>query len=185
MGSLSLLQQIVPTQESSQGLLRCRWILYQLSYEAGPEYEDGGGQKPRDWVIAFQMLKSTEILNLTTWWVYQAVGRIQERCRSHPSPSPYPSLSHSHCGWLNISPALTSRLFATSATWEARLFEYYSVPLSSSFCCWEEPLRQDVCPYFVNSAKSLESTIHECDIKLDRGHPHASFSVLEGRAPRL
>ena len=67
MGSLSLLQQIVPTQESSQGLLRCRWILYQLSYEAGPKWEDGGGQKPRDWVIAFQMLKSNEILNLTTW----------------------------------------------------------------------------------------------------------------------
>ena len=32
MGSLSLLQQIFPTQESNQGLLHCRWILYQLSY---------------------------------------------------------------------------------------------------------------------------------------------------------
>ena len=33
MGSLSLLQGIFPTQESNQGLLHCRRVLYQLSYE--------------------------------------------------------------------------------------------------------------------------------------------------------
>ena len=33
MGSLSLLQGIFPTQESNRGLLHCRWILYQLSYQ--------------------------------------------------------------------------------------------------------------------------------------------------------
>ena len=33
MGSLSLLWQIFPTQESNWGLLHCRRILYQLSYE--------------------------------------------------------------------------------------------------------------------------------------------------------
>ena len=32
VGSLSLLQQIFLTQESKQGVLHCRWILYQLSY---------------------------------------------------------------------------------------------------------------------------------------------------------
>ena len=32
VGSLSLLQQIFLTQESNQGLLHCRWILYQLGY---------------------------------------------------------------------------------------------------------------------------------------------------------
>ena len=32
MGSLSLLQGIFPSQESNQGLLHCRQILYQLSY---------------------------------------------------------------------------------------------------------------------------------------------------------
>ena len=31
--SLSLLQQIFLTQESNQGLLHCRWTLYQLSYQ--------------------------------------------------------------------------------------------------------------------------------------------------------
>ena len=36
VGSLSLFQQIFPTQESNQGLLHCRWILYQLSYEGIP-----------------------------------------------------------------------------------------------------------------------------------------------------
>ena len=33
VGSLSLLQQIFPTQESNWGLLHCRLILYQLSYQ--------------------------------------------------------------------------------------------------------------------------------------------------------
>ena len=33
VGSLFLLQQIVLTQELNQGLLHCRWILYQLSYQ--------------------------------------------------------------------------------------------------------------------------------------------------------
>ena len=33
VGSLSFLQQIFPTQESNQGLVHCRWILYQLSYQ--------------------------------------------------------------------------------------------------------------------------------------------------------
>ena len=32
VGSLSILQQIFPTQESNQGFLHCRRILYQLSY---------------------------------------------------------------------------------------------------------------------------------------------------------
>ena len=36
MGSLSLLQRIFPTQELNQGLLHCRWILYQLSYQGSP-----------------------------------------------------------------------------------------------------------------------------------------------------
>ena len=36
VGSLFLLQQIFPTQESNQGLLHCRRILYKLSYEGSP-----------------------------------------------------------------------------------------------------------------------------------------------------
>ena len=33
VNSCSLLQQIFLTQESNQGLLQCRWILYQLRYQ--------------------------------------------------------------------------------------------------------------------------------------------------------
>ena len=36
LGSLSLLQGILPTQESNQGLLPGRQILYQLSYQGSP-----------------------------------------------------------------------------------------------------------------------------------------------------
>ena len=38
VGSLSLLQRIFPTQESNWGLLHCRQILYQLSYEGSPHF---------------------------------------------------------------------------------------------------------------------------------------------------
>ena len=41
VGSLSLLQGIFPTQESNQGLLHCRWILYQLSYQGSPNSVQG------------------------------------------------------------------------------------------------------------------------------------------------
>ena len=37
VGSRSLLQQIFRTQESNRGLLHCRWILYQLSYQGSPQ----------------------------------------------------------------------------------------------------------------------------------------------------
>ena len=36
VGSLSVLQGIFPSLESNQGLLHCRWILYQLSYQGSP-----------------------------------------------------------------------------------------------------------------------------------------------------
>ena len=36
VGSLSFLQQISPTQELNRGVLHCRWIIYQLSYQGSP-----------------------------------------------------------------------------------------------------------------------------------------------------
>ena len=39
VGSLSLLQQIFPIQESNWGLLHCRRILYQLNYQGSPQYK--------------------------------------------------------------------------------------------------------------------------------------------------
>ena len=37
VGSLSLLQEIFPTQGSNPGLPHCRWILYQLSHKGSPQ----------------------------------------------------------------------------------------------------------------------------------------------------
>ena len=34
---VGILHGIFPTQESNWGLLHCRWILYQLSYQEAPE----------------------------------------------------------------------------------------------------------------------------------------------------
>ena len=36
MGSLFLLQRIFLTPELDQGLLHCKWLLYQLSYQGSP-----------------------------------------------------------------------------------------------------------------------------------------------------
>ena len=41
VGSLSLLQQVFPTQESNWGLLHCRRILYHLSYQGSPRWPGG------------------------------------------------------------------------------------------------------------------------------------------------
>ena len=39
VGSLSLLQEISPTPGIELGLLHCRWIIYQLSYQGIPQYQ--------------------------------------------------------------------------------------------------------------------------------------------------
>ena len=56
VGSLSLLQGIFPTQGSNQGLLHCRWILYQVSHKGSPRILEwvaypffSGSSWPRNW----------------------------------------------------------------------------------------------------------------------------------------
>ena len=49
VGSLSLLQGIFPTQELNQGLLHCRWILYQLSYQGSPNWALGNQNYEGKW----------------------------------------------------------------------------------------------------------------------------------------
>ena len=46
MGSLSLLLEIFPAQESNQGLPLCRQILYQLSYQGSPSVSIGTPKYP-------------------------------------------------------------------------------------------------------------------------------------------
>ena len=56
VGSLSLLQRIVPTQGSNPGLPHCRWIFYQLSHRGNPRKLEwvadpfsSGSSQPRNW----------------------------------------------------------------------------------------------------------------------------------------
>ena len=52
VGSLSLFQRIFPTKELNQGLLHCRWILYQLSYQKS---------------LIRSHINKTLVLSLTPW----------------------------------------------------------------------------------------------------------------------
>ena len=53
VGSLSLLQWIFLTQESNQGLLRYRRILYQLSYQGSPIKSNNGKRIVNDLIFLF------------------------------------------------------------------------------------------------------------------------------------
>ena len=57
VGSLSLLQEIFPTQGSNPGLPDCRWILYQLSH--------WGSLRIREWVIYLFSSRSSQPRNWT------------------------------------------------------------------------------------------------------------------------
>ena len=46
VGSLALLQRIIPTQELNQGLLHSRQILYQLRYQGSPKDKERTKQLP-------------------------------------------------------------------------------------------------------------------------------------------
>ena len=54
VGNLFLLQGIFLTQESNQGLLHCRQILYQLSYQGSPNMYGNNSQSP-DLSLLFQI----------------------------------------------------------------------------------------------------------------------------------
>ena len=49
LGSLCLFQEIFPTQGSNWGLLHCRQILYQLSYQGSPIYPNLDTEKKKKW----------------------------------------------------------------------------------------------------------------------------------------
>ena len=79
VGSLSLLQGNLPTQELNQGLLHCRWILYQPSYEGSPTEQsshakDSGDMKfaslpsSKDYITHLDNSELGEIPNKHTSW---------------------------------------------------------------------------------------------------------------------
>ena len=57
VGSLSLVQEIFPTQELNLGLPRCRWILYQLSHK-GSSQKDKWAFKNLNGIVSQHSLKN-------------------------------------------------------------------------------------------------------------------------------
>ena len=89
VGSLSLLQGIFPIQESNQGLLHCRQILYQLSYEGSPENALHGRRTvfmqwwDDMWGAAISRKFSTEISKLNKPLLFQVFRQAREEQVHH------------------------------------------------------------------------------------------------------
>ena len=74
VGSLSLLQEIFPAQESNPGLLCCRWILYQLSHKGSPLHLLNRSHCSRIKVFGLRYKISNSILELSV---------VRHRWRKH------------------------------------------------------------------------------------------------------
>ena len=100
MGNLSLLQGICLTQESNQGLLHCRWVLYQLSYQGSPFSSVQSLSRVRlfvtPWTEACQAsLSITNCQNLPKLMSIESVKPSNHLILSHPLlllPSIFPSI---------------------------------------------------------------------------------------------
>ena len=75
VGSLSLLQRNFPTQESNQGVLHCRWILYQLSYQESHQFS------------SVQLLSCVQLFE-TRWTIQSMEFSKPEYWSLYPFPSP-------------------------------------------------------------------------------------------------
>ena len=69
VGSLSLLQRIFLTQESNQGLLHCRQILYQLSYHRSPNQ----GYGVNKYKLEVKLISNKDLLYSTENYTCQLV----------------------------------------------------------------------------------------------------------------
>ena len=78
VGSLSLLQQIFPTQGLNQGPLHCKWILYHLSHQRSPSGKETTCQCRRLKRCGFD-----------PW-----LGKIPWRRKWQPTPVSLPGESH-------------------------------------------------------------------------------------------
>ena len=76
VGSLSLLQRIFPTQESNWGLLHCRRILYQLSYQGS--HVTRGGDNATDAGCCSYKQTRTLCENLEFSFCPESMGKISE-----------------------------------------------------------------------------------------------------------
>ena len=124
MGSLSLLQWILPTQESKWGLLNCRQILYQLSYER--KYSSSLFKTNRRSSLTSAYVKSLQscpTLCNPMAIACQAPLSVGFSKHEHWNGLPCPSLGEHPDRAIKPAslrcPALAGMIFTTSTTWEA------------------------------------------------------------------
>ena len=76
VGGLPLLQGFFPTQESNWGLLHCRQILYQLSYQGSPIYTYSSILLEKDsfasaWRILWKSVKDIKLHLQKQIWIFE------------------------------------------------------------------------------------------------------------------
>ena len=140
MGSLSLLQQIFPTQESNPGLMHCRRILYQLSYKGRAVFlSDHPILRPRQQAVMQPAVETCclhsrsagcllihfdhVLLSVTPWTVAQPGSSVhgisQVRVLAWVA-TPLPGdLPNQRSVLRLLSPASAGRFFTTSSAWKA------------------------------------------------------------------
>ena len=67
VGSLSLLQDIFLTQESNQGLLHCRKILYQMSHQGSPNDTSSSHTRSRTQATWVALEEDLKVLGFAYW----------------------------------------------------------------------------------------------------------------------
>ena len=100
VGSLFLLQQIFPTQQSKKGLLHCRWNLYLLTYQGSPWVLHGSIYSFP--LVRYSCLLSAGVLHALLCLKVHSWCIRGERCTPHP-PTPPPSCSLSKVNFWEVS----------------------------------------------------------------------------------
>ena len=124
VSSLSLLQGIFPTQELNRGLLHCRWILYQLSYQ--------GRVNPSVQSLSCVQLFSTPWIAACQASLYITNSRSSLKLMSIESVMPSSHLIL--CRPLLLLPPIppSIRVFSSESTLHMRWPKYWSFSFSIS-----------------------------------------------------
>ena len=103
VGSLSFLQWTFPTQELSQGLLHCRWILHQLSYQGSPLH----GCATNTLILWINMMWITLESYLTCTSTFNQPAHQSAPVSKHlQNPAPWPLLGPQHWHLLSLNRSL-------------------------------------------------------------------------------
>ena len=105
VGNLSLLQGVIPTQESNPGLLYCRWILGQLSHKGSSRILEwaaypffSGSSQPRNWTGSPGLQADSLPTELSVTALIQRMILFQYKCNHLRCK--YRTWFTSYTGWL-------------------------------------------------------------------------------------